>query len=288
MDERHRSDTSASQAELSSLLESQLEQERVAGSAETALAAASTAAQLAAAAMERGDKKESQEKWTLAAGLVQPWVEKAAGNKAVLELHAAANTELGDFWFDAGQLRQAETCYRAALSSREALVAEPSDGEGQRKRIDALTNVADVLLERDAHAEAAALFRKAIETTTLLSCNDQSPRLLFDLAMLYNGLGDALDGLHATEEAAECWENALSLANRLTRRVEAGDADWHLLAQCLYRMSYLHADLQDEETARELLARWKSALAMLPRDLRSDFEEEYNRLAKAMGQGGRR
>ena len=65
--------------------------------------------------------------------------------------------------------------------------------------------------------------------------------------------------------------------------VEAQEQHWHLLAQCLYRMTYLHADLQDDVSVADLLARWKVALNMLSRERRADFEEEFVRLTRALG-----
>jgi len=52
-------------------------------------------------------------------------------------------------------------------------------------------------------------------------------------------------------------------------------------------MTYLHAELQDDLSVADLLGRWSAALAMLSKERRGDFEEEYTRLTKALGKKSR-
>ncbi len=180
-------------------------------------------------------------------------------------------------------LKAAETHLKACLAMVEkAAQAQGQDPTAQLALADALADVADLMLDKEAHQESSALYRRALRITQEVAQSSPTVQVDYDLALLHLGLGDALDELHQPEEAAECWESALSIANRLTRAVEADEQAWHLLCQCLYRMTYLHAELDDQATVADLLIRWKNALSNLPRELRADFEEEYNRLTRAM------
>jgi len=246
------------------------------------LSVAAICSELAEVLLQSGRAKEAEESWRQAVAVLEP-LEATCGRVDVLDFYGSALADLGDLMFDTGQTRQAEAYYRKALETRKSLAEREAGLESQRKLADALTNLADVLLDREVYREAETWYRKALAATLLVAEQDDSPKVQHELALVYNGLGDALDELGAGEDAAESWETALSLAGRLTRRAEAGEESWYLLCQCLYRMTYLHAELQDDSSVADLLGRWKVALGMLSREHRADFDEEFSRLTRALG-----
>lgn len=203
------------------------------------------------------------------------------------QLTAEELSALGHAAWQKNELKAAQAHLQACLNLQEAAALADANDTTQLALADALADLADLMLDMESYAASAALYRRALALTQQVAQNQPSAALEHDLALLHLGLGDALDEQHQSEEAAECWESALSIATRLTRRIEADQQTWHLACQCLYRMTYLHAELDDQATVEDLLGRWKTALSNLPRELRSDFEEEYNRLTRAMGKKGR-
>lgn len=202
-------------------------------------------------------------------------------------LTAEELSDLGHAAWQKNELKTAQAHLQACVNAQEAAALADNCSLNQFALADALADLADLLLDMESYAASAALYRRALAITLQVAEDLPEDMLDHNLALLHLGLGDALDELHQSEEAAECWESALSISTRLTRRIEADHQTWHLACQCLYRMTYLHAELDDQATVEDLLGRWKTALANLPRELRNDFEEEYNRLTRAMGKKGR-
>jgi len=250
------------------------------------LAVADTCSALADLMAASQRAKEAEAFLKQAAALVAPLA--ANGERLdALDAHGTVLTDLGDLMLESDRLRQAEGYYRQALAARRLLATKAGGMDAQRKLAQSFTNLADLLLDKEVFREAEGFYRRALEITLVIQKQDNSHEVQTDLVFLYNGLGDSLDEIGSPEEAGECWEASLSIATGLTKRPDADEESWHLLCQCLYRMTYLHAELQDDLSVADLLGRWSAALAMLSKERRGDFEEEYTRLTKALGKKSR-